>query len=101
MDHRRETRVVIGGDLADLALLLCFRVHAGITAADEPENRWGAPRSSKGSEVLAGARRLGFLHTFSGKVPPKRVAYSLDCIRIILNKSVTIKGGDLRLLSGP
>jgi hypothetical protein len=38
MDHRRETRVVIGRDVADLVFLLGFRVHAGISSADKPEN---------------------------------------------------------------
>src|SRR5690349_5845967 len=59
MDHRRETRVVIGGNFPDGALALRFRVHAGIGSADEPEDRRRAPLRSKRSEILAGTCGLG------------------------------------------
>ena len=98
MDHRREARVVIGRDLANLALLLRFRVHVRISAADEPEDGWHAPLGSERSEVLAGRGRLGFLHAVSRKVLAKRIAYSLGCVGIILDKRVTVQRRDLWLL---
>ena len=51
---------MIGRYLADLAFLSGFRVHAGISAADEPEDGWRAPLGSERSEVLAGRGRLSF-----------------------------------------
>ena len=77
MDHRRETRVVIGRDLVELARLFGFRVDIGIGAADEPEHGWHVPLGSERSEVLARGCRLGFLDTVGGKVLAKRVAYPL------------------------
>ncbi len=77
MDHRRETRIVIGRNVADFAFLLALRVHAGISSADKPEDGRYAPLGPEGSEVLAGTRRPGFLHTVSGKVLAKRVAGKL------------------------
>src|SRR6185312_9537945 len=101
MYSRRKARAVISGDVADLALLLGFCVHAGIGAADKPEHRWRAPLGSERSEVLAGRGRLGFLHTVSRKVLAKRIAYSLSRFRIVLDKGITVKRRDLRLLRCP
>src|SRR4051812_22932005 len=43
MDHRSESRVVIGGELADLAILLRFRVYVWIRATDEPKHAMAHP----------------------------------------------------------
>src|SRR5207248_1371343 len=100
MDHRCEARVVIGRDLADLAVLFGFRVQSSIDAADEPEHRWCPPLGSEGAKVLARRRRLRLLYTVRRKVQTKRVAHSLGRRRIIRDQSITVQRRDLRFLWG-
>src|SRR5690242_17359332 len=97
MYDRGEARIVIGGNIADPACVLGFRVDAGIGAADKPEHRRHAPLCSERSEILAGRCRPSFLYAVCGKIPPKPVANSLGCLSVVRDRSITVQRRDLRL----
>src|SRR5262249_26086334 len=97
VDDRRKTRVVISGDLANLASRLGFRVDHRIGAAHEPEYRRYMPSRSEASEVLARRRRLGHLDAVSREILSKGVGDTHRGLRIVRYKSVTVQDRDLRL----
>src|SRR5689334_17986304 len=97
MDHRGETRVVIGGNLADFAGLFSLGIDLGIGSSHEPEHRRHMPFRPEAAKVLARRGRLRLLDTFRGKMASKGIGDTPGCLRIVPDKSITVEDRDLRL----
>src|SRR6185369_14726031 len=91
MQHRSESRVVVGGDVRDLAGGFRLRIGVGVGSADEPKHGRDMPLRAEGAEILArrsGARVLDPVH---GKIGSKCVRNALGRRGIVRRERVVIE----------
>src|SRR5580700_8789897 len=96
VDDRCKTRIVVGRQRIERAILLRLVIYLRIVTAKEPEHRRSVPLRPKASEIFARHRRFSLLYGAVREVLAKRVNDLLCRSDIVCYQGIAVQWSDLR-----